>query len=255
MNPTQPIKSRVLFPYADRGAELPSDHQARRALTRFVRAVVTLLAASLMVVLTPVQAFAHAELLSVTPVDGSDLKSSPRSVVLTFNEEVSVVAGGVELLDATGMVKAKNLKAVNSTTITLTPKTLAKGRYVIRWAVISADGHPIVAASSFSIKSPTKAGKAQSFTFTDASGKTPARIDGTSVGRRTITFTGLAGEGEIELRHPLFKAPIVWKTKVSGSDLVASGLLPAAGTWQITMKIRTGPFDQLTRTTTLKIAK
>ena len=177
-------------------------------------------------------ASAHAELQQLSPADGSELARAPRSLTLTFNEAVAATKSSIELLDARGKVLASNRTEQVSTTHSLRTPTLRKGHYVLRWAVTSADGHPVVAAAAFSVGVPTRSGKAVPLQLTGVDGSAKGRLDAAKVGRRSITLPAVSGEGTVELRHPAFKAPLVWELNPSGADLVATGLLPAPGNWR-----------------------
>jgi methionine-rich copper-binding protein CopC len=223
--------------------------QVRRFASLLTAAL--LVSALQLVVTTP--AHGHAELLGVTPKMGAELKRSPRSVTVTFNEAVTAGASAIELLDSTGKVVARSATERTAEAHSVRTPVLRKGRYVLRWVVNSADGHPVVAASAFSVDTPTRASRSSVVSFTHSGGDVVARIDGARVGRRTVTIDGMQGEGVLELRHPSFKAPIVWSLQQNGATLRSVGMLPAAGTWQLTLKLRTGPFDQITATTNLRV--
>jgi methionine-rich copper-binding protein CopC len=247
-NPVGPLRRR------DGATSAPWRAMASRPGRR-VQAVVSSAVLALGIgVLSPATVHAHADLDSVSPAAGSVLQKAPRTVSVTFNEAVTVAKSSVELLDATGKVVARNGGAQTVQTVSVPVKSLAKGRYVLRWAVTSADGHPVVAASAFSVGATTKTARSASLSFAGVDGTTTGRLDGARVGSRTITLDGVSGEGTLELRHPLYKAPILWQLKRSGTNMTATGVLPAPGSWQVTMKVRTGPFDQLTRTATVKIS-
>jgi methionine-rich copper-binding protein CopC len=228
--------------------------EQRHTLVR--RCVISLTAALMIMAVQSLgssPAHGHAELLGVRPEMGAELKRSPRSVTVTFNEAVTAAASAIELLDSSGKVVARSAAERTAESHTVRTPVLRKGRYVLRWVVDSADGHPVVAASAFSVNTPTRASRGTAVSFTHSGGDVVARIDGARVGRRTVTIDGLQGEGVLELRHPSFKAPIVWSLQQGGATLRAVGMLPAAGSWQLTLKLRTGPFDQITATTTLRV--
>jgi copper transport protein len=110
-------------------------------------------------------ASAHAELEASNPADGSIVAQAPRSVTLTFTEGVSVRPDGVRVVDADG-TRVDSSKAAASGSVVRVPLkgNLAKGSYLVSWRVISADGHPVRGAFSFSIGKATRlaAGLSQS---------------------------------------------------------------------------------------------
>ena len=116
-------------------------------------------AGALLVVLTalfvtvsaaPVQA--HAELVSSTPADGARVDRSPPRVQLRFTESVRLIDGGLSLLGPDGTpVDTPGATARGSTVSWPMPQNLPRGRYLVSWRVISADGHPVSGAFSFGV--------------------------------------------------------------------------------------------------------
>lgn len=111
-----------------------------------------LLAGVVAAVLAPAPAGAHAVLLGTTPADGQVLAAQPAAVELLFNEPVRVTA--VEVLDAAGMPLDTPARPVDTTVRAELPAGLAAGTYVVNWRVVSADGHPISGAFTFSVGAP-----------------------------------------------------------------------------------------------------
>lgn len=206
------------------------------------------------VVLGTAPAAAHAELRTVTPADGATLKSSPSTVSVTFNEPVTGNAGSVQLLDSDAKIVRRS-EVVSGPTVPLTGQKLTPGRYVIRWSVASADGHVIVGATSFSVKSKTPSSKPSTFTLTSTAGNVTATLSGSRPGTRTFTVTGVSGDAVVELRTPAFGAPLQWKLTGNGDRYRASGVIPAAGVWEVVVKARTGTFDQSVYTGKVTIKK
>jgi copper transport protein len=97
-------------------------------------------------------AAAHAELVSITPANGAQLTSPPAKVQMTFTESVSLIEGGIRLIDGVGATVRTSVPTVRGRTVTWPmPADLPKGPYVITWRVVSSDGHPVSGASSFGI--------------------------------------------------------------------------------------------------------
>jgi methionine-rich copper-binding protein CopC len=94
---------------------------------------------------------AHSELRSTVPTDGARLAQPPAKVELVFNEDVQVTA--LRLLDASGgavrleRTAPRGARRSESAALPL----LAPGAYRIRWAAISADGHPISGTLRFEV--------------------------------------------------------------------------------------------------------
>jgi copper transport protein len=100
----------------------------------------------------PSAAFAHAALVGSLPADGATLDQAPALLRLNFNEPVSPLV--VRLIGPGGEALAPAVRAENSSlTITLPP--LPHGTHVLSWRVISADGHPVGGAVTFSVGAPS----------------------------------------------------------------------------------------------------
>ncbi|WP_328353904.1 copper resistance protein CopC/CopD [Streptomyces sp. NBC_00445] len=104
-------------------------------------------------------ASAHAALTGSDPADTAVLKTAPQQVTLTFTEAVSPSDGSLRVLSPKnervnkGSVERADGKT-NTVRVTL-PDKLAKGTYTVSWRVVSADGHPISGAFTFSIGKPS----------------------------------------------------------------------------------------------------
>lgn len=95
--------------------------------------------------------FAHAELQSSDPIDGSVVTVIPAVITLTFGEELIVLeeekvnsftltnSNGVEILLTETSVDG----AVLSGAVDLDSAELIPGNYLVSYRVVSADGHPI----------------------------------------------------------------------------------------------------------------
>lgn len=100
-------------------------------------------------------ASAHATVVSSTPGDGQSVPSSPSELSVTFSENVTVVSGGLSLLNADGnTIGLAESQVVNGRTLTAaTTGVLADGTYVMTYRVLSADGHPISGSLLFGVGS------------------------------------------------------------------------------------------------------
>ena len=96
-------------------------------------------------------AFGHAKLRSTVPAADAQLIEAPKSVTLTFNENVrlavlSVAAGGRQI----PVTVDRSAPAASQVTVTL--PALTPGTYQVRWSVLSADdGHATQGTFSFTI--------------------------------------------------------------------------------------------------------
>ena len=100
-------------------------------------------------------AAAHASLVRTDPTDGQVLNKSPKVARLTFDETVSAQSGGVQMYDARGDAVESEASARDKVLTVDVPDKLADGTYVISWRVVSADGHPVAGALTFSVGQPS----------------------------------------------------------------------------------------------------
>ncbi|GAA1809093.1 CopD family protein [Luedemannella flava] len=103
-------------------------------------------------------ASAHATLVSTTPAANSVVSQPPAAVVLTFSEPVSPIAGKVRVTGPSGRADGGEPRVEGTNvTIDLGPNT-PNGTYLVSYRVISADGHPVTGAFTFSIGAPSPGG-------------------------------------------------------------------------------------------------
>ncbi|KRA39085.1 MULTISPECIES: copper resistance CopC/CopD family protein [unclassified Nocardioides] len=120
-------------------------------MSRFAAALACVVLTVLSVVGTASPAAAHASLVSSDPAEGAVLPRTPDVVTFTFDEAVSLTAGGVRVFDATGIevtAAAASQDAVISVDL---PDRLPDGSYVVVWRAVSADGHPIAGSLTFAV--------------------------------------------------------------------------------------------------------
>jgi methionine-rich copper-binding protein CopC len=93
---------------------------------------------------------AHSGLDSSSPVDGSIVTEAPASIVLIFAEALLPGADSVSLnaADGTNIASAKVEPSGNSVELPW-PAELAAGDYQVAYRVVSADGHPVTGAITF----------------------------------------------------------------------------------------------------------
>lgn len=101
-------------------------------------------------------AHAHASLIRSEPADGVVIAQPPAKVTLTFNEPVSPLA--LRLVAPGGaVIDLKEIEAGGATVAVALPTALARGTHLLSWRVISADGHPVGGALTFSVGQPSGA--------------------------------------------------------------------------------------------------
>ncbi|MFJ9645741.1 copper resistance CopC/CopD family protein [Streptomyces sp. NPDC101206] len=128
---------------------------ARRSLT-----VLALVAATFALLLggaTP--ACAHAGLSGSDPADAAVLQTAPKQVTLTFTESVGLSENSLRVLspdnERVNPRPAQHVDGKDNTGRVELSDELPQGTYTVAWRVVSADGHPISGAFSFSIGKPS----------------------------------------------------------------------------------------------------
>jgi copper resistance protein C len=100
-------------------------------------------------------AAAHAFLDHAMPAVGSALHESPRSVRLSFNEQIEPAFSRVHVVDASGKtVDAgdSHVDASDPSVLAVSLPTLAPGTYRVQWRVVSVDTHTTEGEFTFEIK-------------------------------------------------------------------------------------------------------
>jgi len=101
----------------------------------------------------PAAASAHATLRSTTPRFGHEIRQSPRTIRLDFDQHVKVLPGGVQVLNGAGKDFALPARAVG-TDVVAGVKPLKLGAYTVRWRAISADSHVVSGVWTFGLRVP-----------------------------------------------------------------------------------------------------
>jgi copper transport protein len=129
------------------------------------RSLIVVAACALVV---PAVAWAHATLKAESPGFGKELKVSPRTIDLSFDQVVQFPS--IEVFNAkgrqfAGQAVAHNLRASSPVW------RLPTGAYTVRWHVLSADGHVVSGVWTFGVRvkapPPTEAYGAQGPTRTE----------------------------------------------------------------------------------------
>ncbi len=120
-------------------------------------AIIVLLA----IALSPPRADAHARLASSTPEASARLATSPREVILQFDERITMSATGIRVFDALSKrVDESDLRVIGSRA-TIRLKTPLQGAFVVVWRAVSTDGHPIAGSFTFQVGTGDQASLAQ----------------------------------------------------------------------------------------------
>jgi len=115
-----------------------------------IKRLVLIVLGALLVFLPETNAFAHAELKSSNPVEGSTLEAMPSTILVTFNENLlnleSEQVNTLALLDGNGEDVSLSEITIDKATISAEVSVnsfVLPGEYRIIYRVVSADGHPI----------------------------------------------------------------------------------------------------------------
>jgi copper resistance protein C len=111
-----------------------------RSPQRFAGVVIFLIAA--LVVANPRMALAHAVLLSSTPQKNASVSGPDITINLKYNSRVDGARSSLSLLKPDGSIeRIDSLTQPTADVLSATGHKLAKGAYVLRWQVLSSDGH------------------------------------------------------------------------------------------------------------------
>jgi copper transport protein len=124
------------------------------------RLLLAVAAVGALVLLTGAPAAAHASLLETDPADGAVLAAAPRQVVFTFNEPIRLPDGAVHAFEPDGSDWPVSARVTDNRLIVTPDRDPGTGTVVVAWKVISADGHIVGGALTFSIGSATAGGPA-----------------------------------------------------------------------------------------------
>jgi methionine-rich copper-binding protein CopC len=105
-------------------------------------------------------ASAHTELVSVSPGFGKRVVvAAPLTVTLTFTDAIDPTLADLVLLDHSDhVVETAPVDVDGSTVMAVTRDVPDPGEYVVRYRVVSGDGHPVDGESEFRVAAPRPAG-------------------------------------------------------------------------------------------------
>lgn len=97
-------------------------------------------------------ASAHDELVGSNPSAGTDLRTAPTSLRLTFSESVHDTGAAVRVEDASGAQLQVGKPVIDDTVVTQRLRSSkVPGTVRVVWRVASADGHPVSGNFNFSV--------------------------------------------------------------------------------------------------------
>jgi copper transport protein len=157
------------------------------------RALIAAGIAVVAVLMLAAPAGAHAVLEETNPASGQAYPTPPTTISLTFDEHVQVGLGGIRLFDSKShrIVIGPPTQVGDAKTVSVSVPKLSDGTYVVTWRVISADGHPVDGAFTFSVGEPSRlAGTAQDLANQLLSTQKGSRVVGVINGAlRFVEFT------------------------------------------------------------------
>jgi methionine-rich copper-binding protein CopC len=120
-----------------------------------------------------VPAAAHADLVSSDPADGAILATAPSAITLTFSDPLFVDGVQMSLVTEEGTVVPSDPPTVDETTASLPwPAAAGPGSYEVGFRVVSADGHPVSGAISFTVQAGAAEATAAQTTATEPASQT-----------------------------------------------------------------------------------
>ena len=119
-----------------------------------LRAALSVLLAGLAVFVTAAPAWAHTELKSSDPADGSSLSSAPTTVTLTFEEAVTLPANPIEVTGPDGSSWTVGTATISGASVSAPVEaTGPAGQYTLRYTVTADDGDAVKGTVRFTLTS------------------------------------------------------------------------------------------------------
>jgi len=103
----------------------------------------------------PARSLAHAYIVAATPAANEQLMEAPKTIRIEFNENIQSTFYALTLVNQTGheiLLHDVRIDATNPHVLEgNVPNRLANGTYVVKWKVVSSDGHPVEGTIPFQI--------------------------------------------------------------------------------------------------------
>jgi copper transport protein len=115
-----------------------------------------LLAGGLIALALPAPAFAHATLEQTTPGFRERVASSPRTLVLSFDQYVKALPRSLQLYSAKGPIAVSRIRNDKFALEANVPR-LRTGGYTVRWHALSGDGHVVSGVFTFGVRAAAPA--------------------------------------------------------------------------------------------------
>jgi copper transport protein len=101
----------------------------------------------------PASAWAHATLVRTRPAFAQRVETSPRSVLLRFDQSVEALPNAITVYTSKGHVVSGVTKPNADPRIVSVPvQKLGRGGYTVRWRVTSADSHTVSGVFTFGVR-------------------------------------------------------------------------------------------------------
>ncbi|SEJ45459.1 copper resistance CopC/CopD family protein [Demequina mangrovi] len=128
------------------------DSPGRRPVTGPASALVAVMLALAVVLLSATHASAHTALDSTDPADGATVSGPVDRIVLTFTLPVTILGDGATVAGPEGAVAAEVTQEQEGAVVIATPaEPLVDGEHTVEWTVAAQDGHPLDGTSSFTV--------------------------------------------------------------------------------------------------------
>jgi methionine-rich copper-binding protein CopC len=125
------------------------------SLVRVTRSVSSIIGLPMLLAASPLNAIAHAVLVTTDPARRATIAHAPKAVKLCFNEAIEMAYTTVSVLDASNS-PVSNAKPQgdpgDTKCVSLVIPNLADGRYTVKYRVLSVDGHVVESSYEFSVK-------------------------------------------------------------------------------------------------------
>jgi copper transport protein len=116
-----------------------------------MRAPLSLLLALLALLAGTAEARAHARLSTSSPPDGAILAAPPERLELAFVEPVAPLLLALETAEGAPIAVRVEPMGDGSRFVLVPTERLTEGSYLVRWRVVSADGHPVAGRVAFAV--------------------------------------------------------------------------------------------------------
>ena len=117
---------------------------------RFIRLISAIALALFGSFLVATSANAHADVVSTSPIDGSEVDVAPAQISVTFSEPVLETGTAIVLNQADGTEVSVGALTVEGSTISVaSPPDLAAGEYKVTWRAAADDGHVLTGEFGF----------------------------------------------------------------------------------------------------------